>query len=298
MHLNQYMGNILNKYNNQEINILYQPQNNLFDILISQLPFNFFIISENGSGSLDNISIIRPNDTNLYQFTLSLTNSILSYAKDKRFNQLGLNTIVFTHSEKPQHIKKEDLYLMDKNINSTNKIFFSEYAKNTWKFSNRSDIIKYGIPSNIFFINKDIKRENKLLLLNLERRNVDLLASILNQNNIPFDIVTDLTKDIAATFNKYTVCLEMNEHNIINLICANACGCYGISPNTPMLLSDFNNLDIKFLNNIELIIQEIRQLLDNPPEINSNIIKSYDFESFSQYLINLIVSTNKEVCLV
>ena len=36
MYLNQTMGNILNKFNNQQTNVLYDPQNNLFDILLSE----------------------------------------------------------------------------------------------------------------------------------------------------------------------------------------------------------------------------------------------------------------------
>lgn len=292
------MGNILNKYNNQDINILYHPQNNLFDILISQLPFNFFVMSENGSGFSDNISIIHPNDTNLYQFNLCMTNNIVGHSQDKRFARLGLNSIAFTHSEKPNQIKKEDLYLLNQNTKNIDKVFFSTYAKNTWKFIDKSHNINYGIPKNIFYIKNDTVRENKLLILNFERRNMDIISDILNKNNIPFDIATNVTKDIGDVFNKYSVCLEMNEHNIINLICANACGCYGISPNTPMLVSDFSNLNIKLLNSIELIIQEIKNILDNPITIDNDITENYDFEVFKQYMSNLITNTNQEVCLI
>ena len=161
MYLSFVTGNILQKITENNYNIVYYPQNNIIDHCISAIDKHRYYIfgSNNIHYKIDNM-IDLPNDhLSLYNYNLCITNRLLNYTGNPTIKQFHLNTIILTHSHKPQNVKKEDSALMSQRLKKEVKIFFSESAKNSWRLDN-SIVLKYGVPSNFQYVNNITKRMN------------------------------------------------------------------------------------------------------------------------------------------
>lgn len=304
MYLSKVTGNILNKFNNQPINILYEPQKNLFDVILSQCNIRLFTKNNVNFLKLEssNLTLVNDNQHDLFNYNVGITNSILEYSTNKIFDAMHLNSIIFTHSLKPPQIKKEDIALLNSNLQKNVKIFFTESAADSWKLDN-TIVYNYGIPTDKFYnINKN--RENKVLILNYNNfSNVETLQQFLNSKGIHTDIVTQLNFDVVMLnelFNQYQICIDLNEFNIINLLAALASGCNVVTYATPMIVNSYSNVpNLYMAKTIEDLVSSIQYAMNTAHiDCSEYLAKNYPFDIFKNNITSLVERLNNEVYIL
>ena len=308
MYLTQPIGNILQKFNNQNINIFYEPYHNMIDIMLAQCELDLYafdtdLVGKEISLNLGSLNFCYPDQVDLFHYNMAISNNILSYASNQKFIPAHLNTIVFVANNKPAQLKKEDLLLMDNNLSRVTKVFFSAQQVESWKF-NTAETIPYGISLESFYItNPTETRNKKALLLNFNKVNNDgirILSQILGNNNISFDVLTELpysSQRIREIFNEYSLCVELSEKNISNVLTSISCGCLGLcydANDLGMAYSSVPNLYFgktiyDMANGVATLLQN-ELVQDHTDYFNSN----FNFNTFKNKIKNLTSKLNKE----
>lgn len=306
MYLTQPIGNILQKFNNQTINIYYEPYYNMIDIMLGLCDLNLYAFEkdliEKNIGTSLGLSFFRPNQIDLFHYNMAIANNILSYASNQKFLPSHLNTIIFVANNKPSQLKKEDLLLMDNNLSKVTKVFFDQQQAESWKFKDYK-LLNYGIALDHFYItNEHSNRNKKALLLNFNGINNDgirILSQILQNNNIKFDVINELpynTEQIREIFNQYAVCVELNERNLSNVLVSIACGCMGLSYDANDLGQSYKAVpNLYFGKTIYDIANGIISLLNEhqPQDCREYLKEKFDFVSFKENITNLVQNLNK-----
>lgn len=305
MHLGFATGNVLQKFVPSVYNIIYYPQNNLFDYLITALEYNYYILGDNTTGiDLPN-TIDLPNDRiSLYNYNVSITNNIIGYTTNN-IKHFHINSLIFTHSNKPVNIKKEDSLLMSQRLPREHKIFFTETARNSWRLENNVHVYKYGIPDN-FSIQKNIKERKEILILNTENTQyAKHIYKILSQAGINTDIIARFPADIAginSLFNEYKICIDLAEHNIINLLCAIASGCKGLTLKQSSVPDEYSSVNgLVFINSIDDLLKTVTRVLsqiENDNDNSNDIKQQFSFEQFRQNTNEIIHKANNEAFIL
>jgi hypothetical protein len=305
MHLGFITGNILEKFTNPNYNIIYYPQNNLFDHLIGFVGnFNIMVFSASSDHcKIKNLEDIPNNRINLYNYNLCISNNLIEYTKNNLKN-FHLNSIICTHSAKPPYIKKEDTLLINQRINNEIKIFFSEYVKDSWKFhANNTYYVKYGIPDAFIYSKPHNERKDILIINSQNPMLTGKLMESLKQKNLVcdcLDIYNLSVEDLNELFNNYKTCIDLNIDNTINMLCAIASGCIGIIPNTGS--PEYKDLQgLFFINSLESIINTIESILNtsyDPNAASEDIKKAFPFDEFKNKMNNLIHKANREAFIL
>jgi hypothetical protein len=307
MYLSFVTGNILQKITEDNYNIIYYPQNNIIDHCISAIDkHKYYMFGGNSLNyKIDNMIDLPDQHISLYNYNLCITNRILNYTNNPNIKQFHLNTIILTHSHKPQNIKKEDTVLMNQRVKKETKVFFSESAKNSWRLEN-SIAIKYGIPKTFQYTN-DITKRKDVLILNYDNlpHAQQIQAALINKS-YSCDIMNSCKtsiEDINSTMNNYKVCIDLAEHNILNLLCGIASGCTGLTIKSPATSEEYSNINgLTFISNIEEIFPALSQILnigDDERKNNSDsILKEFDFDNFSNIMSNIIQKANREAFIL
>jgi hypothetical protein len=302
MYLSFITGNVLEKFTDDKHNIIYYPQNNMFDHLLANInDHSYYIFGENKDNfQIANIINLPNSLVSLYNYNLSITNNILGYASNN-LKHLHLNSIICTHSHKPSYIKKEDSLLMDQRLSKEIKVFFTESSKESWRISTGS-VIKYGIPE--LFSNEVLVENRKdVLILNFENTpHAKQIQQALLNSNYSCDIMDSCsvnTKEISKQFNNYKVCIDLSEHNIINLLCAIAAGCETITMMPQILASEYTDLDgLVFIESISQIgdaIQSVLAISDERRQQNRDqVLERFSFNNFKTQFNSLITRANTE----
>lgn len=307
MYLNSSTANVLNKFNGQKINILYEPQRNLFDIFLAECGYCLYFDSSNVVASTQKTNMVALNSDqyDLFNYNVGITNNILSYSSNKVFSNLHLNTIIFTHSYKPKNIKREDLLLMSNNMSKEKKVFFSRESADSWDFLTNKSVINYGIPTEI--LTSEIpfsERGEKVLILNFEgSSHVESIANLMESNGIKVDLIKDMTGDVNAIkelFNRYKVIIELNDHNIINLLAAVSCGCKCITHYNEMISANYSNIPNLFMaKSIGDLISISKNCFEEPlHESTEYIHTNFQFETFKNNIKNIIEQSNNEAFII
>ena len=309
MYLSFVNGNILQKFSKDRYNIVYYPQNNLFDYsLMLNDDYNYFIFGNNQKDyHMPNIIDLPQSYISLYNYNLSMTNNIVGHTTNN-LKQFHLNTIIFTHSYKPHYIKKEDALLINKRLTRETKVFFSEKSKESWGLNDNTHIIKYGVPQ--IFSNQTKQKDRKyVLILNYENmpHNQQLYQAIKN-DGYSCDIVSSCTdvslEDINTTFNQYKICIDLADHNIFNLICSIAAGCSAVSIKTPMLHNEYSSVGGLFLvDSIASVVSQIKNVIDLTNDENSEryshqVSNIFNYDTFKNSMKTLITRANSETFLL
>jgi hypothetical protein len=296
MSIKYNIANIANRYISSDTKVIYKPYNNLFDIIVGNLPVTTYIVSTDKEAiNSYNVNYISPVNYVLNQYNVEFGN--YDIAEGNRHN-IGMNKISCVKIQKPQFIKKEDLYLINQNSANIYKIFFSKYVKDSWRFTSNSHYIKYGVP-DIFYRDETIPRINKLLVFNFDNKNMQMVESVLKDNDISYDVITKITPNIVSVINEYTTCLEMTDNNIINLICASACGCRTLTPNANNISSDFTDIDgLSTFNSLETMVSEIKKVMSMDEMQDNKIKEKYSFDKFATNILSIIHNANKEVSIL
>jgi uncharacterized membrane protein YheB (UPF0754 family) len=306
MYLSFITGNVLEKFTDDKHNIIYYPQNNMFDHLLANINDHSYYIFGESKNNFQTPNLINlPNNLiSLYNYNLSVTNNILGYASNN-LKHLHLNSIICTHSHKPSYIKKEDSLLMDQRLSKEIKVFFTESSKESWRI-NTGSVIKYGIPD--LFINENLVEKRKdVLILSFENTpHAKQIQQILLNNNYSCDIMDSCsigTQDIVKKFNDYNVCVDLSEHNIINLLCAIAAGCVTITMMPQVLASEYEDLDgLIFIESINQIGEAIKSVLPTQDEKRQQnrdqVLERFSFNDFKTQFNSLITKANAEAFIL
>lgn len=301
MYLSQSIGNIAQKFNNQNTNIIYELSNNLFDLHIGLCDQHTYCVDDKLKISDENINLccIQPNQTDLINFSCALSNNVLGYASNMKYVPLHINVGIFIHNKKPIQIKKEDLLLIENNLNKTKKVFFSKAIADSWRFKD-VDIVRYGINRSHFYETNSVDdRSNKILLIAHNDQNLNIIKQILLSNKIEFDMFDMSSINITKTrdtLNKYKICVDFSE-NIINLITAISCGCIGIAHNANNLQDSFNGIpNLYFGDSISDIIQTISNVQKNYHRLNITdyFESNFNFDTFATNITKIINYLNRE----
>jgi hypothetical protein len=303
MYLSFVTGNILQKITEDTYNIIYYPQNNMIDHCISAIDkHRYYMFGANKIDfQIENMIDLPDSHLSLYNYNLCITNRILNYINNPTVKQFHLNTIILTHSHKPQNIKKEDTLLMSQRLKKEIKVFFSESSKDSWRLDN-SIVLKYGVPS-VFNVVNDTSKRKDVLILNYENlpHAQQIQAALINKN-YSCDIMTSCRmpiENINNMLNNYKACIDLAEHNIFNLLCGVASGCTGLSIRSPTISEEYLNVNgLTFLNSVDEIFPVLSQVLDIGDEERKNssddILKKFDFDNFSSKMRNIIQKANRE----
>lgn len=300
MYLSFTVGNILQKFSKDKKNIVYYQQNNLFDHNLFELENNYYLFNNKQNNyEIQNVIDLPQTMIHLYNYNLSLTNNIIGHPTSSIQN-FHINSIIFTHSYRPNFIKKEDASILNKNLARELKVFFSENAKNSWGVNQRSEVIKYGIPKSFQVINKD--RDKDILILNFDKaiHNQQLLTALRSKGYScdTLDTCRMPISDINIKLNEYNVCIDLADHNVINMLCAISAGCKVATIKTEMLNNDYDEIPGLYLldspsdilDNISTIIKN-DDSIEKKSEIVSNI---YSFDIFSNNITRFINEINQE----
>jgi hypothetical protein len=305
MYLSFVNGNILQKFSKDRYNIVYYPQNNLFDYsLMLNDDYNYFIFGNNQKDyHMPNIIDLPQSYISLYNYNLSMTNNIVGHTTNN-LKQFHLNTIIFTHSYKPHYIKKEDALLINKRLTRETKVFFSEKSKESWGLSDNSHIVKYGIPQ--VFRNQTKQKDRKdVLVLNYENMpHNQQLCQAIKSEGYSCDIISSCTdtslEDINNTFNQYKTCIDLADHNILNLMCSIAAGCSAISIKTPMLQNEYSSVGgLLLVDSIASVVSQIKNVVDlsndeSREQYALQALKTFDYDTFKNSMKTLITRANSE----
>lgn len=307
MYLSFINGNILQKFSQDKYNILYYPQNNLFDYsLMINDEYNYFILGNNQKDYHRANVIDLPQDyISLYNYNLSITNNIIGYTTNNP-KKLHLSSIIATHSYRPSYIKKEDALLINKRLNKETKIFFSDRAKESWGLNENSHVFKYGIP-HTFNLKTKLEDRQDVLILNYENmpHNQQLYQAIKNEGyscDISSSCTDSSLEDVNNQFNKYKICIDLADHNIFNLLCSIAAGCSALSIKTLMLHHDYSGVGGLFLvDSISSVVSNIKSIIDTTNEkIQHNsetILNLFNYNTFKHSMTTLITKANSEAFL-
>lgn len=254
------------------INILYEPTNNLFDNLISDVPANFYYLNK-----IEN-----------YYYDMVLYHNTMNQQLQKRITEEQLKSLLFIHNSPPPSFKKEDLFIFKEQISNINKIVFSDHIAKLWGFDNNDcHVMNYGIPEMQIPDEKPVP----VLVLNLDNNpQMDNLYRHI-QSHIPTSLIiktVDNSNDwhsIVQTILSSKIVIDISQRS--NILFSLGCGCKTISPFNDIkseynyYLDDFNKIMYK--------ISEVQQVIvSDYTDISNDIINKYPYEQFIEQLSKII----------
>lgn len=309
MYLGFQTGNILEKFTSSDsLNILYHPQRNLFDQCLFAITKHRYYLWKNNTFNFNSDNVIDlPNSyISLYNYNIAVTSDILGYCANTG-KQIALNTVIATHSHRPSRIKKEDVVLMDNSLKNEDKIFFTQKSWESWKFTNNTHVIKYGIPDTLTYDKPYNEREKDILIFGFD--NVSVYRNIVEaakQNNISCDILSssDISlENLHQHMNKYKICIDLMDHNMINILCGIACGCVGISLLTDSSSDYLSVPGLHLINDLKDLFGLIKNILEKTnntiSQQNSHSIKTeFNFDNFRASILDIYTKNNKEIFIL
>ena len=284
MRMNLLTSNVLHQILEPEINVVYNSENGVFDKILFSLDINFFNFNNNKSYH-ENYRNLPETHIDLYSYDLYIDNSIINYKKNSDITRsLHVNSLIFEHNNKHNQLKKEDVSILNSQLNRVKKIFFDEDYAKSWNLSN-SLLINYGVPLDIF---KSLNAVEKKDILVYYGSNKILGEQV--RNYLKADIIEDIDKkslnDLNKIFNEYRLFVDMT-NNLCLSLCSICSGC------NVSILSDRNkNIPgIYFYNNIEDIIKSANIVLNQntPYESVTDYISNYcNYELFKTNIYTII----------
>lgn len=305
MYLSFVTGNVLQKFAKDRYNVVLYPQNNLFDHSVFDLKNNYYIFGKNSQNyNTANVIDLPEHMISLYNYNLCMTNNIIGYSTSN-LKKFHINSIIFTHSGKPNYIKKEDAAILNNNLSRELKVFFNDTSYKSWGFKNNTHVIRYGIP-RAFKKQNAVSDRKDILILNAENaiHNKQLLNMMQSQGYQcdSLDSFTHTSEELNSIFNNYKICIELAEHNISNLLAAIASGCKAVTIKTQMIDQDYSNIPgLYSFDSIASIIETIPTILaaDLDTESSSkNVLQKFDFDIFADKINQLTKQANTEAFII
>ena len=215
-----FVYNTLNKLLDSNINILYEPNQSLFDVVFPEIE----------------ATILRTESASSKHFYYDayVTGNFFSHVnyRNKFLRNHQIQDVVIFHQKTPSVFKKEDKTILKNNLSSTYKIFPTKLIADEWDIRDKKSItINYGIP-NIKHELMPFKDRNTILVMNFnDDTNVNnLFASIKGffpDAILINKLVNNSLEETLKLISKYKIVIDLA--NPFNSLCATACGCFTVT---------------------------------------------------------------------
>lgn len=230
MRLTTMSSSIIHQILDDEINVIYEPDNSLFDHILCTCTeeINYHIFSNNVYNLPNNCISLSPSRADLYNYDICAFNDITTLIRSKSHLTLAfhITDLIFQHRHKPAKIKKEDFLIIYQKVKNKSKVFFNQDIMSSWGYEN-SQLISYGIPLHIF-TNSNNNRNANILILNHNNTVSQEISHHFSSQNIQHDILNDFSQlsinDANDKLNEYKIVFDL-KNDTINQLCALACGC-------------------------------------------------------------------------
>jgi hypothetical protein len=255
--------NIINKITDNNINILYDKTNSLFDYTIYHMSCN-----------------IHNSDNTYYgYYDLAIMNDWQKYATTRLsfLSQHQIADLLFFHNECPANFKKEDKAIFDNSTKSCRKIFLSKSIYDSWSIvGDRSFQINYGIDTKIIDIYKcdHTKKNNRILFLNLNNQPAyNALFKRLSNHYKNIEIITKIDNYESLIQKMCAATSVIDFQSGVNTLYGVLCGAQVITNQvidrqliSPIYVSDTNHLlDIvskqNYTHNFDTIVKDKERIM-------------------------------------
>jgi len=306
MRLTAMSSSIIHQVMENQINVIYQPDNSLFDhILCSCInEINYYMLSPPHICNIaDNCYSLSEVEIDLYNYDICISNEIVSFINQKNNNfshAFHATNLIFQHKHRPNIIKKEDVALINQRIHAINKIFFDSHVMDTWNCKN-AQLIPYGIPLDLFTNNSE-ERNLDILILGNNGPIIQKIYHHFNSMDIRCEVINNMNilniQDISKKFKESTIVIDLQD-NTINQLCALACGC------KVACISNYDNsiTQVHKYRSVDGIVEYcVKQLGENNHNISYKEIKEYleDNYSYGKFKeeISQIMESNKRKAFI
>lgn len=215
-----FVYNTLNKLLDSNINILYEPNQSLFDIMFAEIDATILQI-----GSIS---------SKYFYYDAYVTGNFFAHVnyRNKFLRNHQIQDVVIFHQKTPSVFKKEDKTILKNNLSSTYKIFPTKLIADEWDIQDQKSInINYGVP-NIKHELLPFKDRNAILIMNFnDDANVNnLFASIkafFPDAVLINKLVNNSLEETLKLISNYKIVIDLA--NPFNSLCATACGCFTVT---------------------------------------------------------------------
>jgi hypothetical protein len=215
-----FVYNTLNKLLDSNINILYEPNQSLFDVVFPEI----------------DATILRTESASskYFYYDAYVTSNFFSHVnyRNKFLHNHQTQDVVIFHQKTPNVFKKEDKTILRNNLSSAYKIFPTSVIADEWGMQDKKSItINYGIPS----IKHELipfKNRNTVLFMNFnDDTNVNnLFASIKTffpDAILINKLVNNSLEETLKLISNYKIVIDLAHP--FNALCATACGCFTVT---------------------------------------------------------------------
>jgi len=297
MHLSFVTSNILHQILDEEINIVYNPASNIFDKILFSMDHNFFVFGEYSSQS-DNCLSYSNEYIDLRNYDLYIHSDIPSAHNNNLSITLHTNMIIFEHKPRSNHLKKEDLAILNQRTQKIKKIFFNQTYQHSWGDLSNSICIPYGIPE-LFKSDIDYNdRKDILILSKSNQQAADQIKSHLESQGLSCGLYDDRQSldQINVQLNNYKLFINLDNDHLLNLV-ASQCGCFVLKlSNDPIEVpNNFKYTEVsQLINDIPNIINQENNLTS----INQYIEENHNFNLFKIKISDIIQSSAKREAFI
>lgn len=278
--------------------VLYTPHVSIFDLMLSKCGLNLYafenpnIASQTGSF----ITYLPQEKIFTRSYSSFVTNQPLAHAKQNPATQFHLNSIIFAHDTSLISMKKEDMYLVCMNSFRSNDALFFFQNQMAGFGCNRiaRSQLTYSVPDELNIKNND---RNKIGTFCYNKTLGEDLLSVVGDKVEILDRIPNNFETLNDQLNEFKVIIEFDPNSIINLLCAIASGAVGIVIDPNGLCSQYS--DVPNFYAVKSI-QELQDMLNNPPVFNANALLPSKYRDFSRFqkMINYIFATNQRKAFV
>lgn len=299
-------SSIIHQVMENQINVIYEPDNSLFDHILCSCvdEINYYLFSSSRDCNIaNNCYSLSEVEIDLYNYDICICNEIVSFINQKNNNfshAFHATNLIFQHKHRPNIIKKEDIALINQRINKINKIFFDSHVMDTWKCKN-AQLIPYGIPLDVFTNNSE-ERNLDILILGNNDPIIQKIYHHFNSMGIRCEAISNMSilniQDISKKFKESTIVIDLQD-NTINQLCALACGC------RVACISNYDNsiMQVNKCLSVDGIIEYCnKQLSENNHNVSCTEIKeyledNYNYDKFKEE-ISQIMESNKRKAFI
>lgn len=279
MSINYQIKNIIHttlaRIKDARLNIEYYQSNSLYDLFVMDL---------------DQYQLLDTKVIKQYQlpYGLTIVNSPTDIAERlDSYRASYANKVIFIHNHPSPVFKKEDLYLINKEISKYKIYSFISGIQN--KFPT-AEYMQYGFDTNNSYINSS-ERDIEICIISTENnKQVNSLKDFLDKKYKSIKVMLTTKQnnasDVIKTLNKTKVCIDMTSP--YNNLLAVSCGCVSV---TNSLIADGKFIhSIGNINDLYNIINNINAQYDDKyiADTKSYIEKNYNYNKYKEKMTSII----------
>jgi hypothetical protein len=261
------------------LNIKYFSTNNWYDLFLSEIGNYHFV---------DSSTI----DRHMMPYGLAIVNNFMDVAENlPAYKSCYANKVIFIHGSPPPMLKKEDLYLINKEV-SRYKIY--SFIPIQDKFPS-AEYIYYGFNTDNYKVPAKDRTIDISILCHDNIKQANSLKNLLSKKYNSIEVIqTNTYRDtdkVLNQLNKTKICIDLS--SVYNNLLAISCGCCCI---TNTLLPDEKFIHaIVDINDIYHTVNKILEKYDESYilETQNYIAKHYAYDKFKHKMTNIIETNYK-----